>query len=419
MYQKTVLENGIKIITEEISHVRSAGVGIWVGCGAKDEREDELGFSHFVEHMLFKGTKKRTQEQIAKEIEAVGGHINASTAKEYTFYYVWVLSDYLELSLDLLLDMVLNSLFPAKEIEKEKKIVLEEIKMYEDSPGDLIHDIFVQTIWKGHRLGQNILGKKEIIENINREKLLQYFHRYYTPDNIIISCAGYLKHEKVLKKVKKMCKNFKGKRIKNFDTKPNIVNSVYIKRKDTEQVHLCLGTEGVFQTHPDKYVLGVLDIILGNGMSSRLYQEVREKKGLAYSIYSYEHSYRKAGIFGVYAGVSPNNFEKAVETILKNFEKIKKNGVKNEELKRTKDQVKGNMMLSLESTFARMLKLGKSEFYFKREITLDEILSEINKVKNEDIVRVANSLFQKEKFTLAALGNVSEKQEENIKNFLR
>lgn len=419
MYQKTVLENGIRIVTEEIPHVRSVAVGVWIGCGAKNEKENELGFSHFIEHMLFKGTKKRTQEDIAKEIESVGGHINASTGKESTFYYVCVLSEYIELSLDLLFDMIINSTFSPKEIEKEKKVVLEEIKMHEDSPAELIHDIFVQTVWKRHRLGQNILGKKEIIESITREKILKYFHNYYTPDNIIVAAAGYLNHEKVVRKIKKMCRNLKGKMIKNFDTKPNFSNSVYIRRKDTEQVHLCIGTEGVFQTHPDKYTLAVLDIILGNGMSSRLYQEVREKKGLAYSIYSYEHSYRKAGIFAVYAGVSAKNFEKTVEVILKNFEKIKKKGVKKEELKRTKAQVKGNMMLGLESTFARMVKLGKSEFYFNREITLDEILEEVNKVKNEDIVRVANSLFQKGKFTLTALGKVSEKQEENIKNFLR
>lgn len=419
MYRKEVLENGLRIVTEEIPHVRSVCVGIWVGSGVKDENKKNNGISHFIEHMMFKGTKRRSAKEIAETLEAVGGQLNAATDKEYTCYYTKVLSSHTSLALDLLLDMLTQSTFDPREIEREKKIVIEEIKMYEDSPDELIHDLFVQTIWGGHRLGQNILGKKEAINSLTREDILLSLKQSYTPDNLIVAAAGHLKSEEVIRQVKEVFARIWGKKEKVYETKARLTPQVFIKEKDTEQVHLCLGTKGVHQTHKDKYALAVLGTILGGGMSSRLFQEIRERRALAYSIYSYEHCYRKNGLFGIYAGASPANLNTVVRLIVKELNRLKEKMVRKLELNKAKEQLKGALMLSLESTGTRASKLARSEFYLGREITLDEIITQINKVSADDLKRVANDLLKKEDLTLAALGPLKQDEKKRLLEIVR
>lgn len=404
MVIKDVLPNGIRVLTEELSYIHSVSLGIWVGTGSRYEQKEINGVSHFLEHMLFKGTEKRTAKQIAESMEAVGGQLNAFTSKEYTCYYARVLSEHFSLAADLLADMFLNSLFLGREMEKEKNVILEEIKMYEDTPDELVHDLYAKTMWGNGPLGQAIIGTTESVDNLARSQLVGYYQKNYVPDNVVIAVVGNISRQQVLAKITELFSGFSGEtHFKVADQSQAGSASAFLSR-DIEQVHLCLGSPGISNHDERIYALYVLNSVLGGGISSRLFQEVREERGLSYSIYSYHSAYSDTGLFGVYAGTSHANAGKVVEIILKEISHIKKIGVTSEELERAKQQIKGSILLSLENVGGRMNRLGKSEITHGRVISPEEMVSLIMNVNNDAIMEVAEQIFQPEKFVLAAIG---------------
>ena len=404
MYQKTVLPNGVRIITEEIEHVRSAAIGLWVGAGSRDEREGYEGISHFMEHMFFKGTEHRTARALAESLEAVGGQLNAFTTKEYTCYYAKVLDEDLDLAIDVLSDMFFHSLFDEKEIEKEKNVVIEEIKMYEDSPDELIHDIFSEHVWNEHPLGKPILGTEESIRALSREKVMQFLSEHYAPDNVVIAVAGKIKHEDVVAKLSDQFGTFKrgGRRILEGTPTGQIVE--HYQKKDTEQMHILLGVPGLGQDDDDIYAMHIFNNILGGGLSSRLFQEIREQRGLAYSVYSYHSTYVDTGLFAIYAGTSPKNTKEVIECILQELMDIKQKGITADELARTKAQIKGGLYLGLESVSSRMSRLGKTELTFNRVLLPEEVIEKLEKVTLEDVSRLIGRLWQRDKISIMTLG---------------
>ncbi|WP_031514442.1 M16 family metallopeptidase [Desulfofalx alkaliphila] len=404
MYQKTTLDNGLRILSEEIPHVRSVSIGLWINVGSRDETNDNSGISHFIEHMMFKGTNKRTAKDIAEELDAVGGQLNAFTTKEYTCYHSKVLDEHFDLAVDVLTDMVFNSKFAPEDIDREKNVIIEEIKMYEDAPDELVHDIFTNTIWHGHPLGRPIIGTTEIVSSFSRDDLLDFHHKHYTPEKMVISVAGNIKHEKVVEKLAPILSQLKATKTPRQSTPPQGVSNLVCRNKDTEQVHMVIGTPGYQLDHEDIYTVQLINTVLGGGLSSRLFQEIREQRGLVYTVFSYHSSYHDTGLFAVYAGLSKNNVNKAMELIFKEIKDISRHGLKESELQRAKDQLKGGLLLSLENVNSRMSRLGKSEMYLGKVLTPDEIVGRVFKVTNEDIKRVAKNMFIPDRFTMAAIG---------------
>jgi len=404
LYTKTVLPNGVRIITEEIEHVRSAAIGLWVGAGSRDERDGYEGISHFIEHMFFKGTEHRTARALAESLEAVGGQLNAFTTKEYTCYYAKVLDEDLDLAIDVLSDMFFDSLFDEKEIEKEKNVVIEEIKMYEDSPDELIHDIFSEHVWNEHPLGKPILGTEESIRGLTREKIMQFLSEHYAPDNVVIALAGKIKHEDVVAKLSNQFGTFKrgGRRVLEGTPTGQIVERY--QKKDTEQMHILLGVPGLGQDDDDIYAMHVFNNILGGGLSSRLFQEIREQRGLAYSVYSYHSTYVDTGLFAIYAGTSPKNTKEVIECILQELLEMKKKGITADELARTKAQIKGGLYLGLESVSSRMSRLGKTELTYNRVLLPEEVIGKLEKVTLDDVSRLIGRLWQRDKISVMTLG---------------
>ncbi|MEA4901509.1 pitrilysin family protein [Desulfitobacterium sp.] len=404
MYKKTVLPNGVRIITEEIDYVRSVSIGLWVGAGSRDEREEYEGISHFIEHMLFKGTKKRTARDLAESLESVGGQLNAFTTKEYTCFYAKVLDEDMDLAIDVLSDMFFNSLFDEKEIEKEKKVVIEEIKMYEDSPDELIHDLFSEYVWNDHPLGKPILGTVESIHGLSREKIMDYLGHHYAPENLVIAVAGKINHEDVINKLAPIYGEFKRGGIRILEGTPKGQRIYRYNTKDTEQMHLVMGVPGLGQDDEDIYPMHIINNVLGGGLSSRLFQEVREQRGLAYSVYSYHSTYVDAGMFAIYAGTTPDNTQEVVECILNEIQKMKAHGITADELVKTVAQVKGSLYLGLESVSSRMSRLGKTELSYNRVISPEEMVEKLEKVTLEDVKRVMNRLWVKDKLSIVMMG---------------
>ncbi len=404
MLRKETLPNGVRIVTEEIPHVKSVAIGLWVGAGTRDEGEDNQGISHFIEHMLFKGTQKRSAKDLAESLEAVGGQLNAFTTKEYTCYYAKILDEDLDLAIDVLSDMYFNSKFEPKEIEKEKKVVIEEIKMYEDSPDELIHDIFTQTVWKGHPLGKPILGTSESIAGMNRQKILSFLAQNYTPQNLVIAVAGSINYKQIHDKLAPIFGSFSGSRQRNLDVKPKAGTVIKHISKDTEQTQIVMGVPGLAQDDPQIYPLHIFNNILGGGLSSRLFQEIREERGMAYSVYSYHSTFVDSGLFAVYAGTSPGNSEAVIECILAELAKLKQEGISPNELERTKAQIKGSLYLSLESVSSRMSRLGKTELSFDRIVPLEEVVQKIGRVEINDVKRLAESLLNSSVLSLTTIG---------------
>ncbi len=404
MYQKTVLPNGVRIITEEIEHVRSIAFGLWVGAGSRDEREGFEGISHFMEHMFFKGTEHRSARDLAESLEAVGGQLNAFTTKEYTCYYAKVLDEDLDLAIDVLSDMFFYSLFDAKEIEKEKNVVIEEIKMYEDSPDELIHDVFSECVWKDHPLGKPILGTEESIRSLNRDKIMTFLSEHYAPDNLVVAVAGKIKHEDIVEKLSNQFGVFErgGRRV--LEETPTGQTVERYQHKETEQMHILLGVPGLGQDDEDIYAMHIFNNIIGGGLSSRLFQQIREQRGLAYSVYSYHSTYVDTGLFGIYAGTSPKNTKEVIECILQELKEIKQKGISASELERTKAQIKGGLYLGLESVSSRMSRLGKTELTYNRVLAPEEVVEKLEKVTQEDVLRVIGRLWQKDKISIMTLG---------------
>ncbi|MBI5599034.1 MAG: insulinase family protein [Deltaproteobacteria bacterium] len=408
--RSALLKSGIKVITEEMPDCESASIGVWVKSGSRDERPKECGISHFIEHLLFKGTKKRTALDIAREIEGVGGVLNAFTSREYTCFYAKVLNKDAALAIDILSDIFLNSTFDPVELEKERMVVLQEIKMVDDTPDDLVHDLFALNIWKGNPLGSPVQGSEKTVGSMTRDDVLGYFRRRYhhgRVGRVFITVAGGIKDKFVVKLIDKAFGGLKNGNAPPVSPAPEPSVGVRLIKRDLEQIHLCLGVPTVSQPHADRYKLYLLNTILGGGMSSRLFQEIREKRGLAYSVYSYLNLMRDAGALTVYAGTSKGDFKNVVNLIIKEWGKLRK-GVGREELSSAKEQVKGGMLLGLEASDSRMTKLARDEIYFGRVVTVGEIVKAIDAVRLSDLKEIAHKTLDKARITLVAIGKVAK-----------
>ncbi len=393
MIVKEILENGLTLLTESMPHVRSVAVGVWLKRGSRHETPEQTGISHFIEHMVFKGTKNRTAERIAAEVDSIGGYMDAFTAKEYASFHLKVLDEHLPLAIDILGDVVLNPLFDPLEMAKEKKVIFEEINMVEDTPDDLVMELFTQAFWPDHPLGRPILGTKRSVETFRRQDLASFFKRVYHPGNIVIAAAGNLDHGRTRALVRRHFGALTdGRTPRNGHAPKARARIVTRAKKELEQVHLCLGTRAYPQAHRDRYGTYILNTVLGGSMSSRLFQNVREKRGLVYSISSGVSAYSDAGILSVYAGTSLDSVDQVVRLTVEEFRKLQGERLPAEELRRAKDHLKGSLMLSLENTGSRMSHLARQEIYFGRQIDLDELLAGIEAVSADDVQRIANEL---------------------------
>ena len=402
---KDILSNGLTVITEPMPAVRSVSIGIWLRTGSREETEAENGVTHFIEHMLFKGTRHRTAEEIARAADAIGGHLDAFTAKECTSFSIKVLDEHLPRAFDILGDLLKNPLFRSEHISKERQVIQEEIKMVEDTPDDLVHEIFTQTYWRGHALGRPILGTHQTVGHFGRQQLLGYFHHHYTPGNMLVAAAGHVEHGRVMELVAEEFGDLAaGKPVKKS---PPPVANPHIKhrrKKELEQVHVCIGAPAFPQTHERRFPAYILNSVLGGGMSSRLFQNIREKRGLAYSVFSNLSAFRDAGCLSVYAGTSKENARQVVELIIAELRRMKETPLPAEELQHAKDYLKGSLLLSLESTMSRMSNLARQEMYFGRYISLDEIAADVDAVTVEQVQAVARDFFSTDRIALTILG---------------
>ncbi len=401
------LPNGLTIITEQMQHIRSASIGIWLQTGSRDEDAEWNGISHFIEHMVFKGTKHRTAEEIARQVDSIGGNMDAFTAKECICFNVKVLDEHVPTALDILSDLVLNPVFDAADIARERGVIMEEIKMDEDNPDYLVHEIFTQNFWKDHPLGKPILGTKETVKRFERQTVVDAYAHRFSPGNIIVSAAGNLDHDKFVELVTSHFQHMKPMKNGFHASAPKIVSRIMLRNKKAlEQVQLCLGVPAHPIAHEKRHAGYILNTLLGGGMSSRLFQNIRERQGLAYSIYSDLNPYRDTGCLAVYAGTSLASASKVVQSVVSEFRNLKTQPVPEEELRRSKAQLKGSLMLSLESSTARMSNLARQEMYFDRFYDLDELIEKIEAVTAEDLTGLANEFFKTESVAVTVLGNL-------------
>ncbi len=407
MYRKEQLSNGARIVTEEINYVNSVSIGIWVRVGSRNEERSNNGVSHFIEHMLFKGTKNRTAKEIANSIDKIGGQINAFTAKECTCYYAKVLDSHFDIALDVLSDMFFNSNFDAVEIEKEKGVVLEEISMYEDSPEDQVHDLFSQMVWSNNPLGMPVLGTVDSLTSLNNESILKYYNSNYIPKNIVISVVGNIKHEVAVEMIRKKFEAFHvDNKAEREEIRPDFIPNYYIKNKDTEQIHLCVGFNSIDLSNKSIYSLLVLNNLLGGSMSSRLFQKIREEKGLAYSVFSYPSSYHDCGLFSIYAGLKPAQVNNVTSIITEEIKLMKNKGISENELFDSKEQLKGSYTLGLESTSGRMISIGKSELLLNKIYSPSEVLEKIDHVNMDSVNDIINGVFNFDNMGAVLIGKV-------------
>ncbi|MDQ2681062.1 MAG: insulinase family protein [Candidatus Eremiobacteraeota bacterium] len=408
MYRKSILANGVRVITEAMPAVRSATIGIWADIGSAAESAPQRGVSHLVEHMLFKGTQTRTAREIAEEMDGVGGNLNAFTDKETTCYYAKVIDHHVPLAIDVLSDMFLHSTFDPGELSKEQKVVLEEIKMYDDSPDELIHDLFVQTMWNDSNLGAPTIGFSETVSKLTRDDLREHMRLRYAPNSVVITAAGNIDHDKIVAQFEERFAQFTGSCILPQPQVPALTPSALFRYKESEQAYVVIGTRGLSVRDDRRYVLSVMDTILGGGMSSRLFQEIREKRGLVYTVYSFQAAYRGAGLFAVYAGTSPQSVQECVAVICDQFAALRETPVTDAELRLAKAHIKGSLLLALESSSSRMMRLGRSEFSLGRQLETEEIEQQIEEVTAEQIQGLAGELLAEQNLGLCVLGPVEE-----------
>lgn len=399
-----VLENGIPVLFERMENLRSVTVAVWALIGSRHERPEEYGVAHVVEHMIFKGTRRRSARQIAESLEFIGGESNAFTSREYSCYYAKVANTDWNLAVDVLSDIVSNSTFDASELEKERKVILEEISMYEDNPEELSHEHLVAKIFD-QRLGHPIIGTRAIISGMHREQVAKFYHDYYHPKNLFITVVGNLTEEEFEKGIRKFWPDgASAKGLAPVDGKTRFRRGETQIKKEIEQVHLCLGMPGLPVVHDDRFVLHLISNYLGGGMSSRLFQEVREKRGMAYSIYTFVQAYRDIGFFGIYCGTSPNRIDKVTAIVKSELERVADKGLSTKRLGQLKRQVRGSFLLGLEKTGFRMNRLGVSHIYFGRTYAVDEVLARIDAINNDDVLRVAGELFREDFHSIAVVG---------------
>jgi predicted Zn-dependent peptidase len=414
MFAKAVLDNGIRVVSQEMPDHRSVSLGIWVENGSRHESSRENGISHFIEHLLFKGTERRSAAQIAEEMDAIGGVLNAFTAKEHTCYYAKILDEDLPLAIDLLTDIFLHSVFDGDEIERERSVILQEISQAEDTPDDYIHDLFSLDFFKDHPLARPICGSAETVNSFRRQDFLTFFKSRYRPRRVVVAAAGHLRHEQLVQAFNERLGSVRDSvydgraNSQDGDAAPEMRSGIFQHTKSLEQAHLCLGVSGVHQTHPLRYAAYVLNTLLGGGMSSRLFQEIREKRGKAYSVYSFSSSYKDVGYLGVYAGTSLEWVEEVVDLILKELKQLAAGDIKEEEIRRTQGQLVGSMMLGLESTDSWMSHIARNEIYFGKPITTDEICRGIRAVSRDAVLDLASTLFGSQRIALSLLGDFKD-----------
>jgi predicted Zn-dependent peptidase len=406
--KKHVLPNGLVVITETMSHVRSVSIGAWVRNGSRHESVEENGLAHFIEHMVFKGTERRSAEAIAREMDSVGGMLDAFTSKEQICFNAKVLDEHLPIAFDVIADLILRPNFDSEDVKKERQVILEEIKMDLDNPEYLLHEIFTRGFWPEHALGRPILGTPETVKNFNRQTLKTRFASWFAPDHLVITAAGNVTHEQVLDLVHREFGHLKAGGPHHAHTAPRTGAPIHVeKKRDLEQVHLCVGVPSVPLGHEDRYGVAVLNNLLGGGMSSRLFQNIREKRGLAYAVFSELTPYSDAGMLTVYAGSAKETVGEVLDLIVSEFSDLKKSLVTEEELTRSKNHLKGSLMLSLESTSARMSNLARQELYFGRFYSLGEILASIEAVTREQLQALAKQYFRADDTAVTVLGNLN------------
>jgi predicted Zn-dependent peptidase len=406
--RRQVLPNGLTILTEEMPHIRSVSIGVWIKTGSRNETAELNGISHFVEHMLFKGTQTRPAEQIAREVDSIGGNMDAFTAKECICFDVKVLDEHLPVAWDILSDLVLHPTFDQRELTRERGVILEEIKMDEDNPDYLVHEIFTQNFWKDHPIGKPILGTKETVRRFEQTTLFDYYQRFFIPNNMILAVAGNMNHERVVELVTQRFLALPTGPNGFYQTAPKTQSRIIMRNKKAlEQVQLCIGVPSLSIGHEKRFASYILNTLLGGGMSSRLFQSVRERQGLAYAIYSELNPFRDTGCLSVYAGTSREAATKVVQSVVAEFRRLKEEAISEDELRRSKDQLKGNLMLSLESSTARMSNLARQEMYFDRFYSMDEIIDRVEGVTAEDVMELAQSCFRTESIAVTVLGNLN------------
>jgi predicted Zn-dependent peptidase len=401
-YRKTTLENGVRVVSETIPHVRSVSVGIWANVGSRDEGPAQNGISHFLEHMVFKGTKNRNVREIAQSLESLGGYLNAFTTKEQTCFYARVLDTNMGEAMDVLADLVLHATFEKKEMEREKLVVIEELKNAEDDPEDIIHDYFERSIFPDHSLGYPIIGTEENVKHFRQDDLRAHVARHYQPGRIVVSAAGNVDHDILVRLARKYFHRVRttaGENARIAGPVQSAPGATVEYRRPINQAHICLGTLAYSIAHPDRYTLMLTNALLGEGMSSRLYQTIREKHGMAYTVYSFANLLSDTGVFGAYLGTDRKNIQSAIELVYKELDRLKRRPVSAAELQRTKSQIKGTLMLGLENMSGRMIRLGSAELYVERYVSLDTILERVDDVSPDDILRVSNDVFDERRFS--------------------
>ncbi len=405
--RRTVLANGVRLATERMPHVRSVSVGVWLTRGSRHEPPQHTGIAHFVEHMLFKGTPGRSAEEIAQQVDSIGGQIDAFTSKEYAGYYLKVLDEHLPLAVDILADLICNPLFAEEDIEREKKVILEEIKMVEDTPDDLVHEIFAEGFWSNHPLGRPILGTPASVSALDQKTLREYFADTYVAANFVVVAVGNLEHWRVQELLERALENSPLKGSDAVQGPPVVAPTIQVRKKDLEQSHIVFGTEALPQHHPDRYAGYALNTTLGGSMSSRLFQNVREKRGLAYSVFSGLSAYQDAGALSIYAGCANDAVAELIDVVVAEIRQMKAGGLDPVELRRAKDHLKGSLMLGLESTSSRMSHLARQEMYRDQTFSLDDMLKAIEKVTAEDVLKLADKFFTNGSLAVTVLGNVN------------
>ena len=398
------LSSGIQLVTESMTHVRSVSLGVWLLRGSRHESDRESGIAHFVEHMLFKGTANRSAQQIAQEIDSIGGQLDAFTAKEYAGYYIKVLDEHLPKAVDLLSDMLLRPAFKPEDIQREQGVILEEIKMVEDAPDDLVHEMFTQQFWPKHPLGRPILGTPATVSSFTQPTLRNYFGRSYVAPRLLIAAAGRIEHAQVRTLVERAFESAPLQGASDDTAPPDTAAGSVHRQKDIEQSHVCIGAPSYYQAHQDRHALYVLNTILGGSMSSRLFQHIREDRGLAYAVFSTLTSYSDAGMISIYAGCANERVAQVVDLALEEMRGLREQPVPFDELRRAKDHLKGSLMLNLESTSSRMSHLARQYIFFGRHFTLDEMTDAIEAVTGDDVLRVANELFRDQGLTATVVG---------------
>ncbi|GAA0100657.1 M16 family metallopeptidase [Paraclostridium bifermentans] len=405
MYKTHTLSNGLTIIGEEIPYLKSITLGVWVNAGSRIENEELGGISHFIEHMLFKGTKNRTSKEIASTIDNLGGQINAFTSKECTCYYVKLLDEHIDIGIDILSDMFLNPLFDEKDIDKERQVIIEELKMYEDSPEDLVYDLLMEGIYKTDALGMNIIGTEESLYNMNRNTIKNYFNKYYVASNSVISISGNFKFEEMVNLIESKFKDLPMGNVDIEITEPEFHPCFIARNKDTEQVNLAISLKAIpLEYREDAYALSIINNIFGGSISSRLFQNIRENKGLVYSIYSAPSLYRKSGELGIYASMSNENLKKVYNLVLEEIDNLRQNHLTDKEIKESKEQLKGSYILGLESTSSRMMSIGKAMVLTKKVKNPNDIIESINNIDKARIDLIIDKVFNRENIGVCIVG---------------